>query len=32
MRPVVLKFEMRSNGLRAKFIRVWRIRSRASGR
>jgi hypothetical protein len=31
-RPVVRKFEMRSNGLRAKFIRVWRIRSRAGGR
>jgi hypothetical protein len=32
VRPVVRKFEMRSNGLRAKFIRVWRIRSRAIGR
>ena len=31
-KPVVRKFEMRSNGLRAKFIRVWRIRTRAGGR
>jgi hypothetical protein len=31
-RPVVRKFEMRSNSLRAKFLRVWRIRARASGR
>jgi hypothetical protein len=31
-KPVVRKFEMRSNGVRAKFLRVWRIRSRASGR
>jgi hypothetical protein len=31
-KPAVRKFEMRSNGVRAKFLRVWRIRSRASGR
>lgn len=31
-KPMVRKFEMRSNGVRAKFLRVWRIRSRASGR
>jgi hypothetical protein len=30
--PVVRIFEIRSNGLRAKFLHVWRIRSRASGR
>ena len=29
--PVVRKFEMWSSGVRAKFVRVWRIRSRASG-
>jgi hypothetical protein len=31
-KPVVRKFEMRSNGVRAKFLRVWRIRSGANGR
>ena len=31
-KPAGRKFEMRSNGLRAKFIRVWRIRARAGGR
>jgi len=31
-KPVVRKFEMRSTSLRAKFLRVWRIRARASGR
>jgi len=31
-KPLVRKFEMLSNGARAKFLRVWRIRSRASGR
>ena len=30
-KPVVRKFEMRSRGVRAKFLRVWRIRSRAGG-
>ena len=30
--PVVPKFEMRSNSLRAKFLLVWRIRARVSGR
>ncbi|MGO8910980.1 MAG: hypothetical protein ACLQDM_16900 [Bradyrhizobium sp.] len=30
--PVVRKFEMRSNGVRAKFLAVWRIRSRVGGR
>jgi hypothetical protein len=31
-KPVVRKFEMRNRAVRAKFLRVWRIRSRASGR
>ena len=31
-KPVVRTFEMRSNGLRAKFLRVWRIRARVGGR
>jgi hypothetical protein len=31
-KPAVREFELRSNGVRAKFLRVWRIRSRASGR
>ena len=30
-KPAVRIFEMRSHGLPAKFIRVWRIRARASG-
>jgi hypothetical protein len=29
---VVRQFEMRSNGLGAKFVRVWRVRTRVSGR
>jgi hypothetical protein len=32
LKPVVRIFEMRSNGLRAKFLRVWRIRARVGGR
>ena len=31
-KPVVQTFEMRGNGLRAKFLGVWRIRARVSGR
>ncbi len=31
-KPAARKFEMRSNRVRAKFLRVWRIRSHASGR
>ena len=31
-KPVVRKFELRSRAVRAKFLRVWRIRSRAGGR
>ena len=32
MRPVVRKFEMGSNGLGARFLGVWRIRTRVSPR
>lgn len=31
-KPVVRTYEMRSNDVRAKFLRVWRIRARVSGR
>lgn len=31
-KPVVRNFEMRSNGVRAEFLRVWRIRPRVGGR
>ena len=31
-KPVVRKFEMRTNGVRAKFLRVWRIHTRGAGR
>ena len=31
-KPVVRTYEMRSNGLGARFLRVWRIRARVSGR
>jgi hypothetical protein len=31
-KPVVRKFEMGTEGLRAKFLPVWRIRTRVSGR
>jgi hypothetical protein len=31
-KPLVRTFEMRSEGLRAKFVPVWRIRARGSGR
>jgi hypothetical protein len=31
-KPAVRKFEMRTGGLRAKFLPVWRIRTRVGGR
>ena len=31
-KPVVRPFEMRTDGLRAKFIQVWRVRTRSSVR